>query len=105
MLSFRRHPPLPVPPAFLPFLGLIAELAEHSRWFTGLVPLLGRFVHFRPDDFPQSLVARQPEHEIHTVAFAPAHQWVTAEAGISAQNDPYCRPRLSKLPHDSLNFP
>ena len=84
MLGLGHHAPLPIPAAFLRLLCPIAELAEHSRRFAGLLPLLGRGVHLSPDDLPQPLVTRQPEHEIHAVVLTPTHQLVAAEAGIPA---------------------
>jgi hypothetical protein len=43
-------------------------------------------------------------HEVHAMAFAPAHQFVAAEAGIPAQNHFHLRPRDSDLPYDPFDF-
>ena len=104
MLGLGRHSPLAVPAALLRLLGLVFKLAEHPCWIAGLIPQLGRFMHLSPDDLPQLFVARQPEHKVHAVLLAPAHQLVAAEAGIAAQNDFHPRPRRPNLRHNSSNF-
>src|ERR1035441_5914973 len=58
----------------------VGELAKHPRRLACLTPLLGRLPHLRPDDPPQPLVARQPEHVIDSVGFTPTHQLIPAEA-------------------------
>jgi hypothetical protein len=44
-------------------------------------------MHLLPDDPAQPLIARQTENEIHSIVFAPAHQFVAAETGVPAQHD------------------
>src|SRR6516225_9911210 len=104
MLSLRDYPPLPLPAAVLPFLGLVGELGEHPRRLASLTPLPGRLPHLRPDDPPQPLVARQPEYVVDSVGFTPTHQLIPAEAGISPQNDLHLRPCLADLGHDALDL-
>src|ERR1700752_795073 len=104
MLRLCSHATLPLPSTLLRFLGLIAEFAEHPRRLPRLPPLLRRLVHLSSDDLPQSLIARHAEHKGHVVAFAPAHQRITAESGISAQDDSYRRPGGPNLPHDPFYF-
>src|SRR5205085_10087117 len=84
VLGLGDHTSRSVPAAGFPFLGLpllglVAELRKYTRRLAALLPLLGRFPHLRPNDPPQPLVARQPEHVIHAVGFAPAHQLIAAE--------------------------
>src|SRR5205085_4173515 len=88
------HAPLPLPAAFLPLPGLVGELGKHPCRFAGLAPLLGGLPHLRPDDPPQSLVARQPEHVIDLILFTPAHQLIAAEARVPTQYNLHLRPRL-----------
>ena len=54
-----------------------------------------------PDDSPQSLIARQTEHIVHAIVFAPVHQLVAAETGIAAQYDLHFRPCRPNLRHDA----
>ena len=61
-------------------------------------------MHLGPNDLSQPLIARHAEYEVYSMAFAPAHQFVAAEAGISAHNDFYFRPRASDLPDDPFDF-
>ena len=104
MFGLRHYAPLPVPAAFLPFLGLVGELGKHPRRFACLTPLPGRLPHLRPDDPPQPLVACQPEHVVDSVAFTPTHQLIAAEAGVAPQNDLHLRPRRADLRHDALEL-
>src|ERR1700747_867179 len=104
MLGLGHHAPLAIPTALLLFPRLIAELAEYPRWFAGLVPLPGSCMHLRPDDLPQPLVARHAQQEVHLMVFAPAHQFVAAETGISAQDDFHFRPSRPDLRYNSLDF-
>src|SRR5271156_5395508 len=59
VFRFGHHAPLAVPAPLLGLLGTVFELGKYPRRFTGLVPLLGRFMHLCPDDLPQPLIARQ----------------------------------------------
>ena len=52
----------------------------------------------------QALVARQPEHIIHAVLFAPRHQGLARKAAIAPQQDPYMGPAIADLPHDPLDL-
>src|SRR5260370_10352988 len=61
-------------------------------------------MHLRSDDLAQPLIPRQPEHKVHTIVFAPTHQLVTAEAGVSTQNDFHFRPGRPDLRYDSSDF-
>jgi hypothetical protein len=61
-------------------------------------------MHLLPDDLPQPLIARQSEDKVHSLGFAPTHQFVAAEAGVSTQNDFHFRPRGPNLRHDSSNL-
>jgi len=49
-------------------------------------------------------VPGKAEEVVHLAGFAPAHQCVTAEAGVSAQNDLYLRPALPNLLHDAFDL-
>jgi hypothetical protein len=104
MFRFGYHAALPIPAAFLGLLGLVVELAEHTRGLAGLLPLLGSFMHLRSDNPPQPLIARQPEQKLYAIIFAPTHQLVPAEAGVSAQDDLHFRPGQPDLRDDSADF-
>jgi hypothetical protein len=47
---------------------------------------------------------RHAEYKVHLIVFAPAHQFIAAEAGIPAQNDFHFRPRCPDLRHDPFYF-
>src|SRR5260370_40776591 len=61
-------------------------------------------MHLRSDDLAQPLIPRQPEHKVHTIVFAPTHQLVTTEAGVSTQNDFHFPPGCPDLRYDSSDF-
>jgi hypothetical protein len=50
------------------------------------------------------LIARQPEHIIHSVGFTPAHQLIPAKARVPSQNNPHLRPRCADLRHEALDL-
>src|SRR5215204_6356673 len=80
------------------------HLAADADQIAGPVPLLGCFPHLPSDDASQPLIACQPEHIIHALAFAPAHQLVAAESGVAPQDDSHCRPCPSNLIDDSFDL-
>ena len=55
--------------------------------------------------FAQPLVARQAEDDSrHGWSFAPAHQFLAAEAGVGAEHDLHLGPALAQLGHDASDF-
>src|ERR1700730_3953740 len=104
MFRFRHRATRAVPAALLRLLCLVWELVKDPCWLAGLVPLLGGFMHLSSNDLSQPLIARQPEHKVHAMVFAPTHQLVTAEPGVPAQDDFHFRPRYPNLRHNPLYF-
>ena len=54
------------------------------------------------NDLTQLLIGAQPEHKIHLIALAPAHQFVPAVTGIAAQHDLHFRPPGCRRPRRDL---
>jgi hypothetical protein len=82
----------------------VLEFGEDPRCLLRLTIESSRFSQCWSEDFFQSGVACKTKDEIHTVAFAPAHQPIATETGIGPQNDPHRRPSHADLGNDPLNF-
>jgi len=95
------HDPAPARPAverrIAKVLVAASGLAGRGRFRLGLRQLNGDFV-----DEPR--IARQAEHEVDPVVFAPGHQRLAGEPGIGAQKDARPRPARPDPGDDARDF-
>jgi hypothetical protein len=83
---------------------LVLELGKDTSRFRGVLVTKLRLVHLLADDPAQSLAARQAEEIIGPIGFTPSHQFLTAEAGVSAQHDLYLGPARTQPRYDAAHF-
>src|SRR5216110_2552628 len=60
-----------------------------------------RLVQFTRDLRDEPRVPGEPQHEVHVVGLAPAHQLVAAEPAVGANDDPRRGPTLAQLGYDA----
>ena len=82
----------------------ILKVGEHPRRLAGPLRLAHGGFHLRRDLHDQPLVAGHPDHKLHAVFLAPAHQIVPAEAAIGTDDDRGSGPMLADVAYDARNL-